>query len=195
MRAFSGSNLGAASENTMENLKEPDTFTQQQTAPAASLNPLNKLFESDAPPRLGIDVGTRLPLQTLAAVTMGMALGASHGGRQAAYQFRAENAHRFPTSSTGWFLYHKSKNYKAIVGAVKDGTKLGLKLGTGALVFCLIEETVDCARHARRDFISTVIAGLSFSGIYSVLGSFIFAFYHCFSFCFVSPVQFRPHRL
>jgi hypothetical protein len=154
----------------MEKTEECETSTRKQPNPISSINPLNKLFESDAPPRLGIDVGTRIPLQTFAAFTIGMALGASHGGKQAAYQFRAENAHRFPTSSTGWFLYHKSKNYKAIVGAVKDGVKLGSKLGAGAMAFCLFEETVDCARHDRRDFLSTVIAGLSFSGIYSLLG-------------------------
>lgn len=47
---------------------------------------------------------------------------------------------------------------------------MGLKLGAGAFAFCLFEETVDYARHDRRDFLSTVTAGLSFSGIYSLLG-------------------------
>lgn len=52
---------------------------------------------------------------------------------------------------------------------------MGFKLGTGAFAFCLFEETVDYARHDRRDFLSTVTAGLSFSGIYSLLGmSFIY---------------------
>lgn len=130
-----------------------------------------KLFDTDTPPRLGIEIKNRLPYTTFAAFSVGMAIGASHGSKKAAFQFRAENAHRFPTTSTGWFLYHKSKNYKSIVGGVKDGMKLGLKLGAGAMAFCLFEETVDYARHYRRDFLSTVIAGLSFSGIYSLLGS------------------------
>jgi hypothetical protein len=99
-----------------------------------------------------------------------MAIGSSHGSKKAAYRFRAENAHRFPTTSTGWFQYHKTKNYIAIVGGVKEGMKMGLKLSAGALAFCLFEETVDYARHDRRDFLSTVTAGLSFSGIYSLLG-------------------------
>ncbi|KAE8146436.1 hypothetical protein BDV25DRAFT_162441 [Aspergillus avenaceus] len=129
----------------------------------------DKFFESDAPPRLGIDVGKRLPYTTTSAFTVGMAIGASHGSKKAAYRFRAENAHRFPTSSTGWFHYHKTKNYTAIVGGVKEGMKMGMKLGFGALAFCLFEETVDYARHDRRDFLSTVTAGLSFSGIYSLL--------------------------
>lgn len=129
-----------------------------------------KLFDSDTPPRLGMEVKKRLPYTTLSAFSVGMVIGASHGSKKAAYQFRAENAHRFPTTSTGWFQYHKTKNYTAIVGGVKEGLKMGFKLGGGAFAFCLFEETVDYARHDRRDFLSTVTAGLSFSGIYSLLG-------------------------
>ncbi|KAL1977554.1 hypothetical protein VTN31DRAFT_413 [Thermomyces dupontii] len=128
-----------------------------------------KLFDSDSPPRLGMPIQTRLYYTTCSAFSVGMVVGASHGSKKAAYQFRAENAHRFPTSSTGWFQYHKTKNYKAIVGGVFEGLRMGTKLGAGAMAFCLFEETVDCARRDRRDFMSTVIAGLSFSGIYSLL--------------------------
>lgn len=130
----------------------------------------DKFFESEAPPRLGMEVGQRLPLATTSAFSAGLAIGATHGSKKAAYRFRAENAHRFPTTPTGWFQYHKTKNYISIVGGVKEGMKMGFKLGAGALAFCLFEETVDYARHDQRDFISTVTAGLSFSGIYSLLG-------------------------
>ncbi|KAJ5628993.1 hypothetical protein N7490_011221 [Penicillium lividum] len=129
----------------------------------------HKLFESDTPPRLGIDVERRIPYATMCAFFPGLALGYVHGSKKAGLLFRAENAHRFPTSSTGWFQYHKTKNYISIVGGVKDGVKLGAKLGAGALAFSLFEETVDYARHDERDFLSTVTAGLSFSGIYSLL--------------------------
>ncbi|KAI3139055.1 uncharacterized protein N7518_006753 [Penicillium psychrosexuale] len=129
----------------------------------------DKLFESDSPPRLGIEFGKRLPYATLSAFSTGLALGYYHGSKRAGLVFRAENAHRFPTTSTGWFQYHKTKNYIGVVGGVKDGMKMGFKLGAGALAFCLFEETVDYARHDERDFLSTVTAGLSFSGIYSLL--------------------------
>ncbi|KAJ5156188.1 hypothetical protein N7492_008991 [Penicillium capsulatum] len=129
----------------------------------------HKLFESDTPPRLGIDVERRIPYATMSAFSTGLALGYYHGSKKAGLVFRAENAHRFPTTSTGWFQYHKTKNYISVVGGVKEGAKLGCKLGTGALVFSLFEETVDYARHDERDFLSTVTAGLSFSGIYSLL--------------------------
>ncbi|GLI73660.1 hypothetical protein PoHVEF18_001880 [Penicillium ochrochloron] len=129
----------------------------------------HKLFESDTPPRLGIDVDRRIPYALMSAFTTGMALGYLNGSKKAGLVFRAENAHRFPTTSSGWFQYHKTKNYISVVGGVKDGFKLGSKLGAGALAFCLFEETVDYARHDERDFLSTVTAGLSCSGIYSLL--------------------------
>lgn len=130
----------------------------------------DRLFDSNHPPRLGIEVGKRLPYATFAGFTSGMAIGSLFGSKKESYRFRAENAHRFPTTSAGWFQYHKNKNYTVIVGAVKEGTRMGFKLGTGALAFCVFEETVDYARHDRKDFLSTVTAGLSFSGIYSLIG-------------------------
>lgn len=130
----------------------------------------HKLFDSDTPPRLGMEVKKRLPYTTIAAFASGMTIGSFHGSKKASYQFRAENAHRYPTTSAAWFQYHKSKNYASVVGGVKDGMKLGFKLGAGAFAFCLFEETVDYARDDTRDFLSTVTAGLSFSGIYSLLG-------------------------
>lgn len=132
----------------------------------------HKLFDSDTPPRLGMEVKKRLPYTTIAAFASGMTIGSFHGSKKASYQFRAENAHRYPTTSAAWFQYHKSKNYASVVGGVKDGMKLGFRLGAGAFAFCLFEETVDYARDDTRDFLSTVTAGLSFSGIYSLLGMF-----------------------
>ncbi|KAE8352652.1 hypothetical protein BDV28DRAFT_134790 [Aspergillus coremiiformis] len=151
---------------------DPHQSSDTQPRDATTLMGLlhwDKLFESDAPPRLGMEVGRRLPYTAMSAFSIGMAMGASHGSKTAAYRFRAENAHRFPTTSTGWFHYHKTKNYTAIVGGVKEGMKMGFKLSFGTLAFCLFEETVDYARHDQRDFLSTVTAGLSFSGIYSLL--------------------------
>lgn len=152
----------------MDAQQPPDT-RNGETSPPVNIAHWDKYFESDAPPRLGMEPGKRLPLTSLAAFAVGVAIGSSHGSKMTAYRFRAENAHRFPTTSNGWFQYHKSKNYAAVVGGVKEGFKMGFRLGGGALAFCLFEETVDYARNDRRDFLSTVTAGLSFSGIYSLL--------------------------
>ncbi|KAG2411830.1 hypothetical protein HFD88_009386 [Aspergillus terreus] len=150
--------------------QQPPDTRNGETSPPVNIAHWDKYFESDAPPRLGMEPGKRLPLTSLAAFAVGVAIGSSHGSKMTAYRFRAENAHRFPTTSNGWFQYHKSKNYAAVVGGVKEGFKMGFRLGGGALAFCLFEETVDYARNDRRDFLSTVTAGLSFSGIYSLLG-------------------------
>jgi hypothetical protein len=107
-----------------------------------------------------------------AAFSMGVIMGASHGSTKAAFKFRAENAHRFPTTSTAWYQYHKSKNYKAMLGGVREGLKMGSKLSVGAMAFCLCEETIDHARN-ELDFVSTLTAGLSVSGLYSILGEFV----------------------
>ena len=130
----------------------------------------DKLFESDSPPRLGMDIGQRVPSVTFSGAMVGVVLGYAHASKRAGLQFRAENAHRFPTTSTGWWQYHKTKNYISIVGGVKGSFKLASRLGAGSLLFCLFEETVDYARHEKRDFLSTVTASLSLSGVYSLLG-------------------------
>ncbi|KAK2757029.1 hypothetical protein FQN54_004998 [Arachnomyces sp. PD_36] len=129
---------------------------------------LRNLFEMRDPPRLGIEASSRVMTASTSAFVAGMALGAYHGTTITAFQFRAENAHRFPTSSTGWYQYHKSKNYTSVLGGLKHGVRMGGKLGAGSLMFCLFEETVDHARD-KRDFLSTVTAGLAFSGVYSLL--------------------------
>ena len=147
---------------------------QAQVPPQEDDVTLSAVFDNNNPPRLGTDVGIRLPLSAMAAFASGMALGASHGSTKAAFRFRAENAHRFPTNPTGWYQYHKSKNYTSMIGGLKEGTKLGMKVGIGAVAFCIFEETVDHARGSR-DFLSTVTAGLSFSGVYSLLGNISFS--------------------
>ncbi|KAL1958432.1 hypothetical protein VTO42DRAFT_4533 [Malbranchea cinnamomea] len=137
--------------------------------PAVQDVPLYPPIDPSKPPRLGTPFFIRLPIAMGGAFVLGMAMGASYGSTKAAYRFRAENAHRFPTTSTGWYQYHKSKNYKSMLGGLKEGLKMGSKLGVGTMAFCLFEETVDHARNGHADFLSTITAGLSFSGIYSVL--------------------------
>jgi hypothetical protein len=160
--------------NQSETLATESSLTSPLTAPSTATNPLSKLFDSDSPPRLGMDLGRRLRLTALAAFSAGMVLGASHGGVEAAYRFRAENAHRFPTTATGWFLYHKTKNYKAMFGAITDGMRMGVRISAATLAFCLLEETVDYARYGQQDFMSTVIAGVSLAGLYSLRGKNLF---------------------
>ncbi|EAS33528.3 uncharacterized protein CIMG_04552 [Coccidioides immitis RS] len=120
------------------------------------------------PPQVGFKLGPNGFLASTVAFGTGIGLGFSHGSTKAAFRFRAENAHRFPTSPAGWYQYHKSKNYVSMVGGLKDGIKLGTKLSVGVMGFSFLEEIINQARHGNRDFLSTVTAGLTFSGIYSL---------------------------
>ncbi|EEP76911.1 conserved hypothetical protein [Uncinocarpus reesii 1704] len=129
---------------------------------------ISTAFNTEQPPQVGIKLSAQGVLAATVAFATGVGLGFSHGSTKAAFRFRAENAHRFPTDSAGWYQYHKSKNYTSMLGGLKDGMKLGTKLSVGVLGFCFLEEIVNQARHGPRDFFSTVTAGLTFSGIYSL---------------------------
>lgn len=145
--------------------------------------------------RLSIPFSARLPLLTLLSTTAGVCLGLAHGSTESGLRFRAENAHRLPTSQTGWYLYHKSKNYHVILGGVKEGFKMGGKVGFWSGVFVLMEEGIDRGRaagvriwrdHAPKyqgliidegaalssDFVSTTFAGLGTAGLFSAWNQF-----------------------
>ncbi|KAI5288289.1 hypothetical protein KEM54_005324 [Ascosphaera aggregata] len=127
------------------------------------------LFDDPTHHRLGLPTPLRIPITTATAISVGFILGASHGASMTALRYRAENAHRLPKSTLQWYQYHRSKNYRAAVGGLKEGTRLGLRLGLGVACFALFEETCDRARHGHKDFLSTVTAGLTFSGMYSLI--------------------------
>ncbi len=132
--------------------------------------------------RLGMPPALRFPLFMTAGFITGFGLGATTGGRVHADRFRAENAHRFPTTQAGWYLYHRTKGYVSTVGAVKQGVGFGLQLGIWVGVFCGIEEGVDRLRgrvvgrwkredweegvKTQRDVGSTLVAGTSVAGLY-----------------------------
>lgn len=98
-------------------------------------------------------------------------MGGYQGSKMASLRFRAENSHRFPTTTIGWYLYHKSKNYKCMLAAVKGGLKMGPRLAGWAGSFFFLEEAIDHLRGSR-NCVSTVIAGLTLSGIFSIKNGF-----------------------
>jgi hypothetical protein len=117
--------------------------------------------------RFSLPFGMRLPLATSMSFVAGMALGLSHGSQTAGLRFRAENAHRLPSTPTGWYLYHKSKNYHMALGGVKEGLKMGAKVSFWTAGFFSIEEMFDRYR-GTKDFLNTVIASLSVAGGFSL---------------------------
>jgi len=122
----------------------------------------------------------------------GFILGIYHGSAESGLRFRAENAHRFPTTQTGWYLYHKSKNYHMALGGIKEGMKMGLKQSAWVGVFFGMEECIDRGRAGvvrqwrgfrgireeerlvagNRDFVSSVLAGLGTAGAFSAWNRF-----------------------
>lgn len=118
-------------------------------------------------PRLQMSAPARLALATTGGLAIGATLGAAHGGKAATLRFRAEHAHRMPTRTTDWYFYHRSKNYHAIFGALREGAKMGARLGFWAFGLVWLEHTVDRYRGSA-DLISTVVASLSVSGAFSL---------------------------
>lgn len=135
--------------------------------------------------RLNYPFFPRLGLASAIACSTGMLLGTSHGAQTAALRFRAENSHRLPNNERGWYLYHKTKNYYVIVQSAKEGFRMAKKIGIWTAVFFGIEEIVDRGRvgrayiqrdadgnwknqRRRKDFISTVTAGMVTSAAFSL---------------------------
>jgi hypothetical protein len=174
----------------------PSYFSKMSLTPpqAADIDPIDPNWVSpyaDEPPpeffarrmrrrgrdinqRLSMQPGTRTNLAFTSAFLVGGMLGFSHGSKTAALRFRAENAHRLPTSQKGWYFYHKSKSYEGVVGGVKEGVKMGLKTAIWVTGFITMEDAVDQWRGAggQRDCFSSLMAGLTTAGLFSLWNRF-----------------------
>lgn len=150
------------------------------TAPRRAIHP----GITDA--RLSLPFPLRLPIGITMASFTGLVLGLAHGSQEAGFRFRAENAHRLPSTQTGWYLYHKSKNYHRMLGGIKEGVKMAGRLSGWTILFVGMEEAIDRARiamtrlrrgdevvtHVSRDFMSTALAGLATAGAFSAWNRF-----------------------
>lgn len=151
-------------------------MAESSTSPNSSDVAVLPVFENDDHPsrwhdeRLSLPPRIRIPLMTGLGFVAGGVLGVSHGGQMAALRFRAENAHRVPTSQRGWYLYHKSKNSYTAYGAVQESAKMGPKVAIWVGTFVTLENALDQFRGGDRhkDFLSTVLAALTTSGLFSL---------------------------
>ncbi|KAI5459101.1 hypothetical protein BGZ63DRAFT_361184 [Mariannaea sp. PMI_226] len=124
-------------------------------------------FPHDVHPRLSIATPSRLMLGTISSALVGFSLGATQGGQMAQLRFRAEHAHKMPDTTTGWYFYHKSKNYHAMQGGLREGFRMGFKTGLWSLMALSLESTVDRLRGSS-DMFSTTIATLTVAGAFSL---------------------------
>ncbi|KAI1102484.1 hypothetical protein F4804DRAFT_343194 [Jackrogersella minutella] len=121
--------------------------------------------------RLSIPPLMRIPAAAFTAFSVGMTLGLAHGSKMTGLRFRAENAHRLPTTTTGWYLYHKSKNYHLAFGGLKEGLRVGARLGVLSTAMFCAENLFDVYR-GTKDLFSTVMASLAVAGGFSVWNRF-----------------------
>jgi len=94
----------------------------------------NEAIHINIPPRLYQVPG--------AALAVGTVIGAVRGSRKEGLRFLAENAHRAPTTLRGWYFYNKTKNYRKILGGLREGGRQGLKLSATAMGWVTIEEGI-----------------------------------------------------
>ncbi|ORX45466.1 hypothetical protein DM01DRAFT_239652, partial [Hesseltinella vesiculosa] len=118
--------------------------------------------------RAGLTVKPRLVAMTGMGSLWGFGIGAFLGGRQSGLQYLAENAHRLPTTVQGWYFYHKTKNYRVMLGGIKRGARYAFKTGGLCLVYGAIEAGMDDIR-GEADVFNSVAAGISTATLFASL--------------------------
>ncbi|EPQ59393.1 hypothetical protein GLOTRDRAFT_24616, partial [Gloeophyllum trabeum ATCC 11539] len=79
--------------------------------------------------QIHLNIPSRLYTLPGLSFLLGTMIGVQRGGRTASLRFLAENAHRPPRTVRGWYFYQKTKNYKVLWGALKEGGRIGTRLG------------------------------------------------------------------
>ncbi|KAM0738751.1 hypothetical protein ACQRIT_006488 [Beauveria bassiana] len=144
---------------------------QKTTAMATTSTRPEILPASSDAMRLSMLAPTRLLLGSLASTMIGFMLGGFQGGQMAQLRFRAEHAHKMPDTTTGWYFYHKSKNYHAMQGGIREGFRMGAKTGFWSFAALSLETTVDRLRGSS-DMLSTIVATVSVAGMFSLTHRF-----------------------
>ncbi|KAJ2475565.1 hypothetical protein EV174_005228 [Coemansia sp. RSA 2320] len=102
----------------------------------------------------------RLAVMAVVGGMAGAVCGGVLGGRQAGRAYLASRAHRLPTTVAGWFFYHKWKNYRVVLGAMRGAAVYAARLGACALAFAAIEAAADRAA-GEAQAASSALAGLA----------------------------------
>jgi hypothetical protein len=138
--------------------------TPPQHLPPLSQAEVEALYHDS---RLSIPAPLRIPMASALSFFVGFTLGTARGGKSAGLQFRAEHAHKLPTSMKGWYLYHKSKNYHMAYGGVLEGFRMGFKVSFWATSIFAIEQMFDSYR-GTADFLNTVTSCVTVAGGFSL---------------------------
>jgi len=103
------------------------------------------LRDPNSPNAIHITIPPRFYLLPGSAVIIGTVIGLTRGSRRASLRFLAENVHRPPKTVQGWYFYNKTKNYKVMLGGLKEGGRDAVRLGVTALGWVGIEEGLERA--------------------------------------------------
>jgi hypothetical protein len=96
----------------------------------------------------------------------GFILGSREGAKRSSLQYLAEHAHMLPKNREQWYFYHKRKNYKVILGAVKVGLPYAAKMSSLCFLYSGTEITLDFIRK-ENDIINSFIAGIMSGAVVS----------------------------
>nr|CAG8434205.1 3385_t:CDS:2 [Entrophospora candida] len=110
--------------------------------------------------RTRIDPKERLLTITLIGAVWGLFFGGYEGAKFSGLQYLAERVHKLPKTKEKWYYYHKYKNYRMILGGLKQGFKYARNTGGICLCFGGIEYSLDYMRK-EDDIFNTTLAGLS----------------------------------
>jgi hypothetical protein len=124
--------------------------------------------QNDLLSRAGLSPKARLLVFSSVGCFWGFGIGAFIGGRQSGLQYLAENAHRLPTTVQGWYFYHKTKNYRVMLGGVKKGMRFAVKTGSLCFLYGVVEAGLDDIR-GEADIINSVTAGVTTGAIFSTI--------------------------
>ncbi|KAL2159395.1 hypothetical protein VTH06DRAFT_2399 [Thermothelomyces fergusii] len=139
-------------------------------APPPRLSPaeLDQLYRDS---RLSLPAPLRIPLASVLSFLAGFTLGTANGGKMAGLRFRAEHAHKLPKTSTGWYLYHKSKNYHMAYGGILEGCRMGLRVSFWTTAMFGIEQMFDSYR-GTADMLNTITSCVAVAGGFSLWNRF-----------------------
>ncbi|CAG8629118.1 2875_t:CDS:2 [Funneliformis mosseae] len=99
----------------------------------------------------------------------GFMSGSRQGAKRTSLQYLAEHAHVLPKTKEQWYFYHKKKNYKVTLGAIRAGLKYSAKMSALCFLYSSLETSLDFIRK-ENDFINSfgagIMSGAIVSGIY-----------------------------
>lgn len=120
------------------------------------------------PRQIRLSIPQRFYLLPGAAIILGTTLGLVRGSRRASLRFLAENVHRPPTTVQGWYFYNKTKNYRVLMGGLKEAGAEAVRLGTTAAGWVCIEEGMNRLQDPWADNLREVVAGMGTAGVFAL---------------------------